>query len=226
MKNGVLQSIRCILFDLDGTLYDSREYNEYFDSEMTGIVSKFLGVQRNEASRILQLRRKEKGTLTGAMESLGIGRQEFHQLVGERVDPALYLSSDQETRRVIRRLRDSGIRIGLVTNSGRRLVGKILQALKLDPQLFDVIVTGTDVKPKPSHQPFLLALEKIGCDKAETVYVGDREEAEIRPAHEIGLKTVLISRNAEQKRFTKWADVVIKEITELEKLLVEQDRAE
>jgi HAD superfamily hydrolase (TIGR01549 family) len=209
---------------LDGTLYDSRDYNEYFDSEMTNIVSKFLGVQRNEASRILQLRRKEKGTLTRAMESIGIDRQEFHRLVGEQVDPALYLSSDRETRMAIRRLRDRGIRIGLVSNSGRRLVAKILEALKLEPQLFDVIVTGTDVEPKPSHQPFLLALEKIGCDKADTVYVGDRDEAEIRPAHEIGLRTVLISRNTEQKNFTKWADVVINELTELEKLLVEENR--
>jgi HAD superfamily hydrolase (TIGR01549 family) len=218
LRNG---AVHCVLFDLDGTLYDSREYNEYFDSQMTSIVSEVIGVERDEASRILQLRRKEKGTLTGAMESLGINRQEFHRLVAERVEPNRYLSSDKATRKMISRLKGSGLKIGLVSNSGRNLVKKILEALELEPQLFDAIITGTDVEPKPSQKPFLMTLERIGCDKASTVYVGDREEVEIRPAHEMGIRTVLISRDTEQKH-PKWADVVITNLGELEKIIIEK----
>lgn len=210
------ESVRCVLFDLDGTLYDSLEYNKYFDSKMTDIVAAFLGVEKTEASRILQLRRKEKGTLTRAMESLGIDRQEFHRLVADHIDPALYLSSDHVTRGVIERVRERGLKVGLVSNSGRELVRKILNALDLPPQLFDVIVTGTDVEPKPSHQPFLLALKQIECDTAHTMYVGDREEAEIRPAHELGLKTILITRTVDPEHPPKWADVTITNIAELD----------
>jgi FMN phosphatase YigB (HAD superfamily) len=120
---------------------------------------------------------------------------------------------------VIARLKESGLKIGLVSNSGRGLVDKILAALGLEKTLFDAVVTGTDVEPKPSHQPFLLAINKLQCDKVSTVYVGDRDEAEIRPAHEVGLRTILLSRNAEEKRDAKWADVVIGDIADLEKTI-------
>jgi len=214
-----LGSVRCVLFDLDGTLYDSPEYNRYFDSEMVNIAANFLNIEPLEASRILALRRKEKGTLTGAMESLGIDRQRFHALVAERISPSLYLASDKTTHEVIGHLKGRGLKIGLVTNSGRNLVTKILDTLNLETRYFDVIITGTDVKPKPSHEPFLLALERIGCKIEETVYVGDREEAEIRPAHDVGLKTVLISRATDKGRDTNVADVVIHEISELENVI-------
>jgi len=212
-------SIRCVLFDLDGTLYDSKAYSKYFDAEMTAIVSSFLGINSDDASRILQERRKKEGTLTRAIESLGLSRLQFHELVSARVNPSLYLSSDAETRGVIARLKESGLKIGLVSNSGRGLVYKILAALGLEKTLFDAIITGTDVEPKPSHQPFLLAINKLQCDKVSTVYVGDRDEAEIRPAHEVGLRTILLSRNAEEKRDAKWADVVIGDIADLEKTI-------
>ncbi len=211
-------SVRCVLFDLDGTLYDSPEYNRYFDSEMVNIVANFLKVEPLEASRILTLRRKEIGTLTGAMESLGIDRQQFHALVAERINPSLYLASDKTVGEVITRLKNKGLKIGLVTNSGRNLVTKILDALNLRTQCFDAIITGTDVKPKPSHEPFLLALKRIGCKIEETVYVGDREQAEIRPAHDVGLKTVLISRTT-GGHDTNVADAVIHEFTELENVI-------
>jgi|SRR5208282_1292703 len=210
--------IHCVLFDLDGTLYDSAEYNRYFDSEMVNIVSTFLKIEHGEASRVLAARRKEKGTLTGAMESLGITRENFHALVAERINPGLHLSPDERTRAVLTQLRDRGLKIGLVTNSGRKLVMKILDALGLEVENFDVVITGTEVKPKPSHEPYLLALERLGCSIDDALYVGDREEAEIRPAHEIGLKTVLISRVIDQKD-SEGADAVVHDMTELEDLI-------
>ncbi|MGD0423883.1 MAG: HAD-IA family hydrolase [Candidatus Bathyarchaeia archaeon] len=212
--------IRCILFDLDGTLYDSKEYSKYFDSQMSEIVSNFLKVGKDEASRILQERRKKEGTLTRAIESLGLGRLEFHELVAAQVDPSVFLTTDIETREVISRLKQTGLKIALVSNSGRNLVVKILDAVGLEQGLFDAIITGTDAEPKPSHKPFLLAMKELGYDSANAVYVGDRDEAEIRPAHEIGLRTVLLSRNADERSNAKWADVVIGDIAELEKAVI------
>ena len=101
----------------------------------------------------------------------------------------------------------------MVSNSGRSLVKKILDTLGLEPGLFDVIVTGTDVELKP------MALQEIGCDKAVSVYVGDRYDAEIRPAHEVGLRTILLARSTIQNGDIKWADVVIHDITEVEAAL-------
>jgi len=211
-----MTSISCIFFDLDGTLYDSPAYNEYFDSQIAAIVADFLHVDLSAATRLLRERRKEKGTLTRAMESLGINRLEFHRLVAKHVDPTRFLSKDQAITDLIIRLKARGFRVGLVSNSGRELVAKILNTLELKADLFDLIVTGSEVEPKPSHQPFLVALTKLGCEKPSTVYVGDREEAEILPAHEIGLKTILIDRTHEKLRVSSCADATINDISELE----------
>jgi FMN phosphatase YigB (HAD superfamily) len=63
-----------------------------------------------------------------------------------------------------------------------------------------------------------MALAKIGCEKAEALYVGDRDEAEIRPAHEVGLRTILLARN-KPKDEVKWADLVINNLSELEEAI-------
>jgi len=214
-----MTSISCVLFDLDGTLYDSLAYNEYFDSQMAAIVADFLHADLSEATRLLRERRKEHGTLTRAIESLGINGLEFHRLVAKHVDPTRFLSKNQNTIDLIIRLKARGFRVGLVSNSGRELVAKILNALGLTGDLFDLIVTGSDVEPKPSHQPFLTALTKLQCEKASTVYVGDREETEILPAHETGLKTVLINRTHQKHFVSKYADATIHELSELEHVI-------
>ncbi|MGA8855689.1 MAG: HAD hydrolase-like protein, partial [Candidatus Bathyarchaeia archaeon] len=70
----------------------------------------------------------------------------------------------------------------------------------------------------PSPQPFLLAMKNLGCRKIETVYVGDREEAELRPAQELGLKTVLLA--SKENASSQWADAVVTHISQLPRLLI------
>jgi HAD superfamily hydrolase (TIGR01549 family) len=78
---------------------------------------------------------------------------------------------------VIETLKERGFKIGLVSNSGRPLVTKILGAIGLEESLFDVTVTSAEAEPKPSPQIFMLALTKVSFSVDEVVYVGDREEA-------------------------------------------------
>src|SRR5208337_3566016 len=164
-------------------------------------------------------------TLTRAMESLGINRLEFHRLVAKHVDPTRFLSKDQTLTELLSRLKARGFRIALVSNSGHDLVVRILNALGLKADLFDLVVTGSEVEPKPSHQPFLAALKKLGCEKPSTVYVGDRENAEILPAHEIGLKTILIDRTHDKNFVSKCADATIQDLSELESVIDTKLRA-
>jgi FMN phosphatase YigB (HAD superfamily) len=93
------------------------------------------------------------------------------------------------------------------------LVLKILDAIGLDRSLFDVIITSTEAEPKPSPQPFQLATEKVACSVEEIVYVGDREEAEIRPAKHFGLKAILLNRAGAAQGTS--ADLVIRNLSEV-----------
>jgi HAD superfamily hydrolase (TIGR01549 family) len=186
---------RCILFDLDGTLYDSPEYSDRLEVEIVRFVSERLGLGESETKVLLDQRRKELGTLTRTIQSLGIDRNAFFAAMADRIEPSLYIPRDSTVRSVIETLKEGGFKTGLVSNSGRPLVRKILDAIGIEERLFDVTVTSTEAEPKPSPQPFLLAVKKVGYDVDEIVYVGDREEAEISPAKSFGLKTVLLNRD-------------------------------
>jgi HAD superfamily hydrolase (TIGR01509 family) len=204
---------------LDGTLYDSPEYSKHLEEAITSIVSEELSMEQAEASALLKRKRKEIGTLTRSIESLGIDRNRFYQMISNRIQPSLYIQPNPTVSETIKKLKLNGFRVGLVSNSGRELVVKILDAIQVATELFDTIVTSTEAEPKPSPQPYLLAVENLGCRKDEAVYVGDREISELRPARELGLKTVLVSPEKEK---SDWADLVVSHIVRLPEVLVRE----
>ena len=201
---------RCVLFDLDGTLYDSPEYSRKVEEEIARFVSVETHTNYDDAKLLLEERRKKLGTLTRSLESLGIDRAKFFECMAARIDPSQYIPKDPTVPETIAKLRGQRFRVGLVSNSGRPLVKKVLKALQLSESTFDATVTSSDVRPKPSVEPFLLALKLLNCKAESAIYVGDRDEAELRPAKELGIKTILLDRTG--KHSTRWADVVLAEL--------------
>jgi len=204
----------CVLFDLDGTLYHSVEYNARVETEIAAIVAHTLGIEVSVARRRLDEERKKHGTLTGALHVLGIDRKFFFEALSEKIQPLEHLSPDPSTILTVDTLKKRGFKLGLVTNNGRKMVEKILSAIGLEASLFDVIVTSDDSKPKPSSQPFLFALDKLKCEPDEAVYVGDRMQAELLPARKLRIKTVLLAREPNTR-----SDDVDFVITRLEEIL-------
>ena len=187
-------STECILFDLDGTLYYSPDYNARVEAEIMAIVAQTLKTDVSKAKLRLDEERKSQGTLTGALRVLGVNRSLFFQTLAEKIEPLTYLTRDPSTILTLHTLKKRGFRLGLVTNNGRKMVEKILSAIGLEASLFDVIITSDDSEPKPSSQPFLFALHKLKCTPDKTVYVGDRMQAELLPAKKLGIRTVLLAR--------------------------------
>lgn len=204
---------RCILFDLDGTLYNSQAYSQKLDDEITKYVAEAISSDYEHAKLLLQQRRKNLGTLTRSLESLGIDRHRFFVVMADRINPSKYLSADPRIPKALAKLRLYGFRIGLVSNSGRPLVEKILEALQMESSNFDVTVTSSEVEPKPSPEPFLAALKLLTCRRKSAIYVGDRDEAELRPAKRLGIRTILLDPTG--KSPAHWADVVVGDISEI-----------
>jgi len=209
-------AVRCILFDLDGTLYDSPQYSQKFETEIASFVSEKLSIDPESARTLLNERRREHLTLTRALKSLGIDRDIFFESMAARIDPAEHISEDLKVQEVISTLRAEGFKVGLVSNSGRPLVEKILEALQLDSSSFDTIITSSEVQPKPSREPFLLAMKSMSCRSENAIYVGDRDEAELRPAKEIGIRTILLDRSGGTSPC--WADAVVRNLSEIPKV--------
>lgn len=92
------------------------------------------------------------------------------------------------------RLREGGMRIGLISNWDRRLAG-IFTGLGLGG-LLDTIVSSAEVGlRKPDPRIFELALERVGVEPARAAHVGDHMYADVLGAEAVGMLPILIDRH-------------------------------
>lgn len=105
-------------------------------------------------------------------------------------EPARRLAA--HTHALLEALRDRDLRLGLVSNAfdPGELLRRDLEQMGLGRRL-DVAVFSSEVgKRKPHPEIFERALEELGVEAADAVFVGDRLYEDIRGAAELGMTTV------------------------------------
>ena len=87
-------------------------------------------------------------------------------------------------------LRDRGLKLGVVTDAHNGNALKRLKKAGLEG-FFDAIITmDMHGKAKPSPEPFLLGMSKLGVKASETMLVGDSIRRDIVPAKALGMFAV------------------------------------
>jgi len=126
-----------------------------------------------------------------------------------------YVRIDEHAAEVLRKLQGK-YKLGIVSNFAiPECVVKLLETHGLDKFFDAVVVSGAVNKRKPSPEIFQQALEKLGVDAAETVFVGDTVDADIKGAKDMGMKTIFIERRAQKEAEQICPDQTIKSLTEL-----------
>jgi 2-haloalkanoic acid dehalogenase type II len=110
-------------------------------------------------------------------------------------------------------LKAKGLKLGLVSNGFEKDINHVLGAFKLE-KWFDVIVTIDSCKcAKPDKEIFIYALDKLGIQPQEAIFVGDSVLYDYNGALGVGIHPVLIGREGKiQSKFHT--------ITNLEELLL------
>ncbi|MDI6901470.1 MAG: HAD-IA family hydrolase [Anaerosomatales bacterium] len=99
-----------------------------------------------------------------------------------------------DVRSAFERLRDRGLRLGVISNWDRRLAG-LLEALGLG-ELLDTVVSSADIGlRKPDPRIFEAACRAIGVAPDESAHVGDHHYADVLGARSVGMHAVLIDRH-------------------------------
>ena len=193
------EEIKAVIFDVDGTLYRSQEYERHLYHVIVKVISQFTGLEIQQAAEKLRQQKHKHRTVSRSIESMGIDRYEFFNKLAEYAEPQLYIPRNPEVVDVLRELRRRGYKVALHTNSGRKLAEKVLAAIGVEEDCYDVLVSSDDAEPKPSHDGYLLCVSKLGVKTHEALYVGDRPEVELKPAKEIGMKTALINSTSSEE---------------------------
>ncbi len=201
-------SLRAVLFDLGGTLIDTAPPPEI----IRRILRKY-GIER-PLDRIEVAHRKAEESFLPEDYKLPyygfwikwnkiildelkiIENSEFlaKVLVDEwwdNADVRLYPNA----REVLAKLKEMGLKVGIISNAFRRDIEEILVRINL-VDFFDVEVGIDSVgRPKPHREIFLYALEALGIKPSEALFVGDSLEKDYLGALNAGLKAVLLDRN-------------------------------
>ena len=164
--------IKTILFDLDGTLINTKQlitetvrkvFDELFGGTQmtdTEITSKFFGPPL-KVSFLEYVNQKE---ITNVIEVY----KKHNLVIHDKYTKAFPGAKD-----TLKFLKNRGIKIGIVSSKMHDVVEKGLVLCELD-EYVDLIVGLDDCdEHKPSPKPVLAALEKLESVGEETIYVGD-----------------------------------------------------
>jgi putative hydrolase of the HAD superfamily len=104
---------------------------------------------------------------------------------------------------VLNRLKEKGLKMGVVTNSLRADLEKVLSRLGLK-DFFDVEVS-VDVagEAKPAEGIFTYAVEKLGLQPKEVLFVGNEVKVDYEGAEKAGLRALVIDRENRLKQGVK-----------------------
>ncbi|WP_052263449.1 HAD family hydrolase [Geobacter pickeringii] len=201
--DGALGGVKAVVFDLDGTLYVSRELGE----EIAAVAARYLaerrGITPEEADRLIRETKAELTARTGFRSSLshatielGGDLRELHCRFAAEIDPSPFLVRDE---RVIRFLRDLARRAELIlyTNNNRSLAERILAGLGLARAFRRVVTIEESWRPKPDRQTLEEIIGAAGVCPEECLFVGDRYDIDLRLPAELGCQ-VYLSRSVDE----------------------------
>ncbi len=87
-------------------------------------------------------------------------------------------------------LRMRGLKLGIVTNGPTGLQQSGVAACGLVPLMNVVVISDREGVAKPNPEIFRRALSRMAVSAARSVFVGDNPVADIKGAHDAGMKTV------------------------------------
>jgi phosphoglycolate phosphatase len=217
MEKDFFKDVEAILFDFEGTLVD-------FQWNLMGAVRETIEMLKASGFPISRIRsRKYSILMKEAMEmapEMGRSPDEIKEKIG-----AIYDRYDEDalTRWALRpnaktflsALKGNGMKTGLISNVGKRVLEKAIQKLNLQ-QFFNVVVTRNDVRsPKPSSEGILLALNHIGVKKENAFFIGDSLD-DVYAAKNASLRVIVIlgGENPEPDLLTANPDFLINDFGE------------
>ncbi len=194
-----------VLFDLDGTVIDT---GAIILASMRHAAETVVGGEYTDA----QLLAAVGGPgLEAQMQALDPARVDelvrVYRAHNEPLHDTIEICAGMDV--VLDELKDRGHRLGIVT-AKRRFTADLAFARIPIEHLFDVVVGGDETtEHKPHPAPLLLALERLGADPREAVYVGD-SPFDMQAAKAAGLYAIGVSwgRIHGREKLTD-ADVVI-----------------
>lgn len=185
-----IEGLRAVVFDMDDTLYGEKEYVK---SGYQKIGEAFPEIA-NAAERLWAFFEDGKPAIDELLKEEGVSDEDTKQKcihIYRQQIPDIHLYTG--VREMIAKLRQKGLKLGLITDGRPEGQRAKIQALKIE-ELFDhIIVTdelGGPEYRKPNPKAFELIGEALGIPYAEMCYVGDNIRKDFIAPQQLGMKAI------------------------------------
>jgi len=219
MSNSSLAQVRCVMFDLDGTLVDSAP-------DIAISMNKMLQQLNFPTRELAQVRdaRLIKRALTGQVDGEPAEKlfKQALQLFFDIYEQNINIESTMYSGALegLTELREQSYILACVTNKPRRFTPPLLKAFEMD-SLFDYLICGDDLsvkKPDPLVLQTILKQTRLG--PLQAVMVGD-SASDIKAARAANMKSFCVRYGYHQGKGVDalGADYIIDSIVEVPHLL-------
>lgn len=184
--------IKAVLFDMGNTLVDSRTTEGTFSRILR---EKGYDIAPNIIKIALANVLNEPSPDVEVGDRAGISSEDFYiqynqdiidQLdlddpepglagyIFERWFVVLHIFLLPNVEKTIKELKAGGLKVGIITNGFRDEVETVFEGLPIQPEDFDIVIgCNTTGFAKPNPAPFKLALQILGLQSEEVMFVGD-----------------------------------------------------
>ena len=213
-----MNKYKVLLFDLDGTLCDTDEM----------LIQSFFALYKKY--RPAKIRTREELIYFSGPPIKKTLVDEFPDYPFEEIYKAFqetsrelylpYVKAFDNEIETLKKLREAGYLLGVVTNKGAPLTKYSLEVSHIDG-LFDVVISADDVNaPKPSPLGIEKALERLAiANKEEVLYIGDND-IDYETATNAGVDAMLVTWGPREIKRVKDAKYAVSSYNELGGILL------
>ena len=209
-----------IIFDLDNTLFDSKQFFVGSFERITNYISDKYNISKDAMTHTLIQMLEEK---TSMHPSLFNDFVKIHDIPFDELSRIITLFNDfggdiypyHDTVPTLQKIKGRDLKIGLVTDGDVSRQRRKLKLLKIN-EYFDVTIFTKESEPKPSHIPFEQAALSLGLKPQDCVYVGDNPFLDFQGSKKVGMQTVRLLRGEFKKiKETSNIDLTIDNLEQL-----------
>ncbi|NTV45339.1 MAG: HAD family hydrolase [Chlorobiales bacterium] len=191
--------INGLVFDVDLTLYSSREYYDSMEPLMTERLARELGKSvpeiTAELKRVQDAYKAENGgrklSIGNLFHRFGVSFEQNVRWREELFQPEKYLVWDTGLAEAMRILAQH-FKLAAVSNNATSVVKQTLKVLGVDHFIPVVIGLDMSLESKPTMVPFRMASEMLQLPLNEMVSIGDRMEIDIELPVANGMGGILV----------------------------------
>jgi putative hydrolase of the HAD superfamily len=219
---GGVEAIRAVIFDLWDTLID---FDPAIGRAFQDRVAERLGRDPDELATLwLEGRaRRESGPLRDYLLELGAEEDAAEELAALRLESTRPLLKPRPgALDTLAQLRRRGYLLGLITVCSE----DVEQLWEETPfaGMFDATVFSCSAgMRKPDARIYQLALDQLGIDPGEAIFVGDGANDELAGAERVGMRAVLIHREGDEPQWDEVRDWQGPRITTIPQVLSHLD---